>query len=163
MVREYGQKSVVVEMCNSAAVVQGTRLAARFFRGPFGPGLSFPVNSLTSCIARFFGKSGNSPHNFGAFLLTDEAAFLIQVDQSRPSLRRQSATFSIAFGRRGGSSGNSLNTASRFTRTFSKSPCPLTRSWPRRHTLIRCRSPPTRNLKPAPIGDGHFECPRVVR
>ncbi len=130
-------------------------------RGPRGPGFSFLVTSLTSCRTRSRVMLGNCLRTISApsFCPMNPpfSAMAARIRRSRTS--SSGSRPAVQRSTRGASIGNSLITRSRFTRAFSKSPCPVTLTLPTRQTASLWKSPPTAISRP-PQSSVEIACAR---
>jgi len=79
MVREYGQKSTLVETCNSAVGNLSRTISRTIISGPLWARFFVPGQLLNELHrALFWEVRESAPHDFGAFLLAQEAACVVQ-------------------------------------------------------------------------------------
>jgi len=75
MVRNYGQKSTVVEMCNSACENLSRTISHTIFSRPLWPWFLVASQFFDELHRALLREARNlQPHDFGAFFLADKAA-----------------------------------------------------------------------------------------
>jgi hypothetical protein len=127
-------------------------------RGPFGPGFAFPVTPLTSCRTRSRAMLGYCRRTISApSFCPMNPPFSAMAARMSDRTSSSGGGVSLPCPARGASIGNSLTTRSRFTRTFSKSPCPVTLTLPILQTASLWKSPPTAISRP-PQSSAEIAC-----
>jgi hypothetical protein len=93
MVREYGQESAAVEMCNSAATKILRTIIGTIFSGSLRPRF-LVAGQFSDELHRPFLEEARkfAPHDFGAFLLAEEAVLRQSCANHRPRIVVAGAT-----------------------------------------------------------------------